>query len=267
MYGRIVCPLLFLLALVCIGAAPDRASAGEIEAASPETFDDQFLPYEPIYAVVGVDGLETAKFQLGFKYRFIDHLFLGYSQTTVWDLDDPSAPFRDTSHRPTLFYHFNERGPNNVGRRSWIGVAVGGEHESNGKAGADSRSLNILYLRPVVTVENPGKSRLRIIPEITYFSSVSGGNKDIAEYRGHVDLQVIYDMEKGFRLLDGVQIAGLVRKGTEKNRWTIQIDISGSAGSLGYWYIQFFKGWGETLLNYNERNDTPLRIGLMFVRW
>lgn len=267
MYGRTVFPLYFMLALACIGVTPDRAPAGQTEAAAPETFSDKFLPYEPIYAVVGVDGLDTAKFQLSFKYRFIDHLYLGYSQTTVWDIEDQSAPFRDTSHRPTLFYHFKERGPNNPGRRSWLGVAVGGEHESNGKAGADSRSLNTVYLRPVFTVEDPGKSRLRIIPEIIYFTSVSGGNQDIAEYRGHVDLLVIYDMEKGFGWLDGVQIAGFVRKGTEKNRWTTQIDISWHIGSLGHVYVQFFKGWGETLLNYNERSDTPLRIGFMFWRW
>lgn len=265
-----------VLLLLFLALAPSGTASAD-PAGVEDALNSKFQRYEPIYALVGEDGYKNAKFQISFRYNVYDHLYLGYLHTTVWDIGAPSAPFRDTSYRPTLFYHVNETGPQPGTPRAWLGAVVGGEHESNGKGGADSRSLNILYLKPLLTVERPGSLKLRIAPRLNYFTSVSGTNRDINEYRGHVDLQVIYDLLKELepfdlpllgevRLFNKLQVAALVRKGTEKSRWTTQLDLSWSIGSLGSLYIQYFSGYGETLLEYTRR-DTQARIGLMLQQW
>ena len=258
--------LIVFVVLAVLGAPVGAAWAGPADAEPDfEALNRKFMRYEPIYALLGYDGVKDAKFQLSFKYNLFSHAYLGYLHTTIWDINHESSPFRDTSFRPTLFYHFNEEGPEKNGPRSWLGFVVGGEHESNGKGGPDSRSLNSLYLKPVYTYDVPKEWSLRIVPRITHFTGVSGGNKDIAEYRGHVDLQMIYDSYAG--LLRGLQVAALVRKGTEGSRWTTEVDVSfGGKNWPVRIHVQYFSGYGETLLEYTRRY-TQVRAGIMLQQW
>jgi outer membrane phospholipase A len=92
-----------------------------------------------------------ARFQLSFKYRLFDQsaglgqdrpwlsgLYFGYTQNSLWDL---CKPFRDTSYRPSLFRKW-ERADD----KTWIAAArFGAEHESNGKDGDRSHSINMLF--------------------------------------------------------------------------------------------------------------------------
>ncbi len=59
--------------------------------------------------------------QFSFKYRimlpddprsraFLDNLYFAYTQTSIWDLSADSAPFRDTSYEPQLFYYLQDTG-------------------------------------------------------------------------------------------------------------------------------------------------------------
>lgn len=71
--------------------------------------------YEPMYFLFGTDP-EESKFQVSFKYQFFnadnplakDHpwlqgLHFAYTQTSFWDLESDSAPFKDTSYKPEFF--------------------------------------------------------------------------------------------------------------------------------------------------------------------
>jgi len=228
-------------------------------------FTSSFAPYEPVYLAVGWRGGTNAKFQLSFRYRLAQHLYFAYTQTSVWDLGIASAPFRDSSYRPAFFYFFNEAGAAEPAGDTWFGMAAGFEHESNGKAPPDSRSLNILYLWPIYAITKPEHSRLRIAPKVWYYMS-SSENPDIADYRGYVNLLIVYDMIGGFGFLDGLQISASMRKGTEKHYGSIQVDLSYPLGP-GYVHAQYFSGYGETILNYNQRFTSQIRLGYMLVRW
>src|SRR3546814_19275315 len=91
--------------------------AGEQQGAvktPPSAFDNcrsAISSFEPVYFDIGSKGDTNARFQLSFKYRlfnptdplhpeFIDNLYLGYTQTSLWDLEGDSMPFIDTTYNP-----------------------------------------------------------------------------------------------------------------------------------------------------------------------
>ncbi len=111
--------LRFLL-LSLLLSAPAIASAQQAVAQDPDL--DPRPPvlstHEPLYIIVGRRNETSAKLQLSFKYRLFDDesaltqflpllgkLHFGYTQTSLWDIGGESAPFRDTSYRPSFFYH------------------------------------------------------------------------------------------------------------------------------------------------------------------
>jgi outer membrane phospholipase A len=70
---------------------------------------------------------------------------------------------------------------------------------------------------------------------------------------------------------DGWLFAAILRKGNG-DRGSVQLDASYPirqpffANAGGYLHFQYFNGYGETLLNYNERNPSQFRIGFSIVR-
>ena len=98
------------------------------------------------------------------------------------------------------------------------------------------------------------------------YSYIQKETKDIAYYRGYSDILVkIGETE-------GVQLATTLRKGTGDAPYSGEFDLSiplstprlGNAG--GYLHLQYFNGWGESLLDYNRRVPSQFRIGLMVTR-
>ena len=213
------------------------------------------------FAVGGGDELD-AKFQVSFKFRIANRVFFGYSQANVWDLHSESKPFRDTSFRPSLFYYLPSR--DDAGRAR-LGYAAGYEHESNGKAGTDSRSIHILFVRPVLPVGPADEYHWLIAPKLYAYLSKEGTTSDLQKYRGFADLFVAWQKD------DGLGLAVTGRKGTQGGRGSVTAELSWPAGRWitnmpGYFYAQLFSGWGETLLDYNVRSDTQFRVGFMAVR-
>ncbi len=151
----------------------------------------RFSTFEPTYFADGKNGSNLAKFQFSFKYRlhlpddprsrgFLDNLYFGYTQTSIWDLSAPSVPFRDTSYQPQLFYYVEDTGVKSS-LFTRLGVSAGIGHESNGKDGDESRSINIAYVRPTVEFGNLNDNHLTLSPTFYYYLSKSG-NRAIADY-------------------------------------------------------------------------------------
>jgi outer membrane phospholipase A len=249
-------------------------------SAVPTETNDRMLSgrlstYEPMYFADGQNGDNLAKFQFSFKYRVIlpddprsrsllDNLYFAYTQTSIWDLSADSAPFRDSSYMPQLFYYLQDTG--------WkspfftrMGIQAGIGHESNGQGGAASRAINTVFVRPTWNFGNLDSAHLTVSPKFYYYLSKSG-NEDIQDYRGYVDLLVKYGSP------DGLQLATTLRKGTSGWRGSIDSQLTYPLAKLinsawgGYLWVGYFNGYGEDLLDYNQRQHWIARIGYSISR-
>lgn len=230
---------------------------------------------EPLYFVVGSSDERSfdARFQLSFKYRPFDpdarvaqyfpplsNLYFAYTQTSLWDLGGHSSPFKDTSYRPSLYYRWAGSG-RGIFPDDW---RAGLEHESNGRDGSDSRSINTVFIRPTWHMDFAHGRRLTLSPKFYQYLEKSD-NPDIYRYRGYVDLQARYGRE------DGAILTALYRLGTGGHSST-QLDFSypisdklfGRTGT--FVHLQLMEGYGETLIDYNRYSDTQLRLGLSLAR-
>jgi len=231
---------------------------------------------EPMFFTVG-NGANNAnaKFQLSLKFRLfmpddprsrglLDNLYLGYTQFSLWDLGAPSAPFRDTSYRPSLYYYLPDLGISN-GFVSRVGIATGLEHESNGKDGAASRSVNTYFVQPTVNFGNLNDYHLTVAPKAYAYLGPTRDNPDIGAYRGHVDLKLAYGKP------DGWELASTIRKGQRSNYGSVDTQLSYPLsrlipGTAGYLVASYFYGYGESLLTYNQKDRAQFRIGYAFWR-
>jgi outer membrane phospholipase A len=253
-------------------------SAAQLKRATqPDTVPQPAItPHEPMYFIVGSSGGATAKFQLSMKYRLLDRdsylaqywqplgkLHFGYTQTSIWDLAEQSSPFRDTSYKPSLFYHEPHLRVSQDGRSN-LSLAAGVEHESNGRDGDFSRSINLAFVRPTWQVFFRGDRYFTISPRIyTYLDKKD--NAEIDRYRGNVDLNLRYGRS------DGWLWSATLRKGSANHgsllldaSWPLRRRFFADAG--GFLHLQYFNGYGETLLDYNRRHAPQWRVGFSIVR-
>ncbi len=259
-----------------VASGTARRRGGE-EPFSGAFFAKNLYGYDPIYFLYGAEPRD-AKFQLSLKYRIFGEegplasrwsafkrLFFGYTQTSLWDLDAASKPFEDTSYKPEIFYLSRDVAAGPLPGADRVDFQTGIQHESNGRGGEASRSLNIAYVRPTLIFGDPQKYHLTVSPKLwTYIGDLSD-NPDIYRYRGYFDLHVDYGS------FDGWKIASLFRKGTEGARGSLQLDLTYPLNLTFvetpdfFLHAQFFSGDGESLLHYN-RYDTRFRLGLSLYR-
>lgn len=227
--------------------------------------------YEPVYFGLGAGGGLNAKFQFSLKYNPFDMrpLYMGFTQTSIWDLRGDSKPFRDSAYRPSLFL-LKDKLWAPEGLPLVFGLQGGFEHESNGKGGLDSRSINIAFIRPRLLWRINEDMRLIVSPK-AYSYLEKSENPDIAEYRGYVDLNVAF-------LYRDWKLSTNLRKGTRANYGSIQVDAVmplhitdrmferiGVYGVNGYWFLQYFNGWGESIIDYRRKLPSQFRAGVMVV--
>jgi outer membrane phospholipase A len=252
----------------------------------------EFLSYrvkahEPVYIVAG-DEEPSTKFQFSFKYQIFDPvgpvaqkvrplggLYFGYTQTAFWDLGDEenSNPFYDTSYRPELMVSYDDLDRhlhNAAGDRylpNWInfGFQAGLKHESNGQSSPDSRSVNIVYARPIITFEGEDGLFVTVAPSVWAYVFDLSDNEDIENYRGYADLRLIVGRA------GGLQIAATGRLGEGGGQGSVLVDVTYPVRALSfgnidaYLDVQYFNGYGESILNYNQNNES-VRFGISLVR-
>jgi phospholipase A1/A2 len=256
-------------------APKTEASEGDAVAQQTVVLEGAELPAlsvnEPMYFLVGGEG--DARFQLSFNYRlfspegpvvklvpFLKGMYFGYTQNSFWELGEDSKPFRDTSYRPSLFWQGKLEGPDWV-PQTW---KAGYEHESNGREDEDSRSIDTLFFEPRWQKIFADGSVLSFNPRIRAYLDKEE-NPDIQRYRGFVNWAAQYGRD------DGWKFTANYLQGTAGYA-TAQIDASYPLGTevfsnIGsFIHIQYFSGYGETLLNYNDRKSDQFRIGISIVR-
>lgn len=262
---------------VMVAERPGSPTLAERRATVPDTVPQPAItPHEPMYFALGTRGGSTAKFQLSMKYRLLDEdsvmaqfwrplgkLHFGYTQTSLWDLDAQSSPFRDTSYKPSLFYYEPHWRVSESGRSN-LALAAGVEHESNGRDGNFSRSINTAFFRPTWQVFFRGDRYFTVSPRFHAYLDKKD-NTDIDRYRGHVDLNLRYGRS------DGWLWSTTLRQGTSKHgsvlletSWPLRQRFFADAG--GFLYFQYFDGYGETLLDYSVKRSPQFRVGFSIVR-
>jgi phospholipase A1 len=228
------------------------------EAAEPMV---QLQQYRPIYAI---GGKPDVKVQISFKGQMLRSfdLYYAFSQLMIWDFFKESAPFRDINYNPELFYRVH------LHRPSALWLDVGGDHESNGRAGDASRSWNRAYALVHSTTLIGEKATvwwsIRAWAPFGYSE-----NRDILEYRGLWEAQIAVAQflgpffnkhELALRLYGGGKShVNPLRGGQEL---TFRTNVASGALTPAL-VLQVFHGFGEYMLNYRDER-LGLRAGLGF---
>lgn len=219
-----------------------------------------------------LDAVEV-KFQLSFKadignQRNIDFLGIktlrlwgAYTQQSNWQVFNirNSSPFRETVYEPELIATLG------TGHASGLKlINLGWLHQSNGRPLPESRSWNRIYLLGGLEWNDMTSILLRgwwRIPE----SPLKNDNPDISDYFGRADLVIRWEPR------DKTQaIAMLLRNNLSKatNRGYVQIDWATPVrfGNAARMHIQMTSGFGESLIDYNHRQNT-FGLGFSFREW
>jgi phospholipase A1 len=223
---------------------------------------EHIINYKPIYFAYG-NPLTKAQFSFRSELSDVFPLNFGYTQMVFWEIRKKSSPFRDSTYNPELFYRLHPPG------EKWNALDFGiVEHHSNGKEGDQSRSYDQSYLRAVYATEGSGwTSALALKLKVIYNSDKA--NRNITEYVGPLDFDMRF-VHLLDALLDQAELILSVRPGghfsTDFAKGGYQLAVNYNIKSLKAnpsLYLQFYYGYGETLLNYDEKVKA-VRVGFMF---
>lgn len=231
--------------------------------------------YEPIYAVYGPGTNTEARIQFSFKYQLFgshvretgsrsleDGLYFAYTQRMFWDLGADSSPFRNIDYQPELFYLSPAAA---LSEKTTLSGQIGLRHESNGRSGDASRSINSVYVTPMAAFSLGGDTRLVVAPRLWLYLGDRSDNPDIRRYRGNSGLF----MEVGEA--DGLRLSASTRFNISSGKGSVAADISYplrrilGGGPDFYLFGQSFVGYGENLLDY-DKPTTRFRMGVALVR-
>ena len=202
----------------------------------------------------------NVKFQISLGIRLTDavlpwnsFIFLMYTQKTIWNVFQESLPIKDINFNPGIGWSkpfFNK--DRYVGKLTFMV-----EHESNGRDGPESRSWNRISFSGSTVIDQ----WLMVHAKIWYPIVDSGNNKDILKYCGiYQSGVVITTPDKKFAF----GITWVKRGGWNFNFNTIwEFTWRVHKKSNLNLFAQYYNGYGECLLNYNQFSST-LRVGLVF---
>jgi len=247
-------------------------------SAVQRTFAGRFGAHDPVYFIYGGKA-PGAKFQFSFKYRLVGDqgrigealpalrgLYLAYTQRSLWDITAESSPFFDTSYMPELMFESQSVvDPAGDGGFKFLGYQAGLRHESNGRDGPDSRSLNIVYFRPAIAFGRLDGWNLIVAPRFFAYVSDVTNNPDIKDYRGNAELlAVIGRNDRGALALTG-RLGHGAGHGSLQADLTVPVKFDRLFDFATYVLIQYWTGYGESLREYNKRSST-VRAGFSLVR-
>lgn len=205
-----------------------------------------------------------AKFQLSLKFPLALNIFgdngdlmAGYTNRSFWQVFNHhlSAPFRETNHEPELWFRWRS----GLREGSWAARVfnLGFNHQSNGQAGSLSRSWNRLFAAAVVERNNLalGLRLSKRIPE----KSGSDDNPDIERYIGGVELTAVHHASNHVSSL-------MLRTAPDTGRSALQLDYSYPLYKNLRGYIQWYDGYGESMIDYNYRSRS-LGFGIQLGGW
>jgi len=180
-----------------------------------------------------------------------DALFFGFTVRAFWQAynKDISAPFRETNYEPEIYWATPVPWKVLGGDASF--VALGLSHQSNGRSQPFSRSWNRVYAllgwerwRYVFALKTWWR-----IPEDEKdepMDAEGDDNPDIEDYLGNFEFTTAYrrnDHEVAVMLRNNLD--------SDENRGAIQVDWTFPMYRRFRGYIQYFNGYGDSLIDYN----------------
>ncbi|MDO8825045.1 phospholipase A, partial [Methylophaga sp.] len=206
-----------------------------------------------------------SKFQISLKLPVVRGLFDGradafiaYTNRSFWQMfnSDSSAAFRDSNHEPEAWLSFANDTELFGFKNSLINVGI--NHQSNGQSGELSRSWNRVFAEFVVEKGDfyfSARPWYRV-PE----RSSSDDNPDIEKYLGNFDFTSVYKYgDHSFDLMIRNNLRG-DNKGATQLGWSFPL-YKNFRG-----YVQWFNGYGESLIDYDHRTNS-VGFGIQFSDW
>ncbi|HET7662541.1 MAG TPA: phospholipase A [Rhodanobacteraceae bacterium] len=213
-----------------------------------------------------LDKLE-AMFQISFKTKvwqgvFGNHgdLWFAYTQTSHWQVYNGgiSRPFRETNYEPEAMLVFNT----DYDVLGWKGrlLGIGVNHQSNGRSNPLSRSWNRIIAD--FGFERPGWT-IMFRPWIRINETSShDDNPDIEDYMGRGSVQIVHEA-------GGYEFSLLLRhslRSGERSHGAMRFTWAFPIHAKLRGYVQVFRGYGESLIDYNHR-ATYVGIGVSLLGW
>jgi len=255
---------------------------------------DELQPYRPIYIVLGkhTDNVNTQPtspspdhtvpapipwnsdemmVQLSFKSELMSRqdfgrkilglenvrLWFAYTQRAFWQIYNAglSRPFRENTYEPEAIFTF---GTGN-GADGWKLLNLGFVHQSNGRPLPQSRSWYRLYAQggwewgPVSLL---ARAWWRV-PE----KPEKDDNPDIQSYLGRGDIQLRWNLE------NDKSVTVLARRALDSGHGFIEAAwTSRKLFGPARVYVQATSGYGESLIDYNFRQNT-IGVGFAYSDW
>ena len=222
--------------------------------------------YEAANPGTEIDDAEI-KFQISLKVKLWQDilgtnmdLWFAYTQLSFWQFYNTefSSPFRETNYEPEILLNYRTDTDIFGLMRSRF-IQIGLNHQSNGRGEPLSRSWNRI-------VANFGFERgdfdmvLKAwtrIPE----SEENDDNPDITSYLGYGEIWLGY-------LWKDFHIAAMFRNNLrfDENRSALQLELSFPLVERINGYVQYFVGYGESLIDYNHYTNR-IGVGFMIRDW
>ena len=207
-----------------------------------------------------------AQFQISVKFPLLINVFdtfdlySAYTNHSFWQLyEKDSSPFRETNHEPEAWLQFNPKweffGFTNTAN------LLGFVHQSNGQGGIISRSWNRIFANFLV---ERGGLALSFKPWFRISEDESSDdNPDITDYLGHFEIRAAYKWkEHVFSAMSRNNLESGFDKGAIELSWSFPLwDYPYLKG-----YVQYFNGYGESLIDYNNKVN-KIGIGFALTDW
>jgi phospholipase A1 len=211
-------------------------------------------------------------FQLSLKYKVIESIFpnngdfyVAYTNKSYWQAfnDDLSSPFREINHEPEFWFQF--RPQLQMGALEFSSVDLGFSHESNGRGGSLSRGWNRIYLNLDFKMGHLAVSlkpwyRLPEKEKAEPADPHGDDNPKIENYMGNGELTLAYH-------INGNTFSAIWRNNLRRNnKGAIKLGWSFPLLRRLKGYVQYFNGYGESLIDYDAYSNR-IGVGFLLTDW
>lgn len=176
----------------------------------------------------------------------------GYTNRSFWQMfnKEISSPFRETNHEPEIWARWRTEVPFMGGHFRLFGLGL--NHQSNGQSGSLSRSWNRAFAE-TLWEHRPFALNLRVWHRLSEDVD-KDDNPDIVDYLGRAQLTAIYGAGDH-------EFSAMIRRNFHTRQGAYQVDWSFPLYKNLRGYVQWFDGFGESLIDYNHRTRS-LGVGV-----